>query len=384
MKSTGKLLIASFALLFISSCSLHVTTSENTSQKAAAVAKTSQETAEPAKNIILMVGDGMGLTQISSGVLRADTMLNIEQFEYIGLSKTRSSAELITDSAAGATAFSIGEKTYNGAIGVDANGEPKENIVETLFKEGYSSGLIATCRITHATPASFFSHQKRRSMGYEIAADMLTSPIDVFVGGGRDHFVNRTNADDGAVDDRDIVKELEEKSEFSFVNNLDALEKTAGKVGYFTAEGHPPSIINGRDDILPRSVKPVARKLKRMGENGFFLLVEGSQIDWGGHANDSEYIITEMLDFDQAIGEALSFAKKDGNTLVIITADHETGGYSLQSKNNDYNQIEGSFTTGGHTATMVPVFAYGPGAEQFQGVYGNHKIYEKMRTALKK
>jgi alkaline phosphatase len=111
-------------------------------------------------------------------------------------------------------------------------------------------------------------------------------------------------------------------------------------------------------------------------------MIEGSQIDWGGHANDTQYIVDEMVDFDNAIGKVLDFAEKDGNTLVIITADHETGGFSLVNGNMQAGTVEGKFTTGGHTGVMVPVFAYGPGAVLFSGIYENTAIFNKMLQAF--
>ncbi|MBC9798361.1 alkaline phosphatase [Sinomicrobium weinanense] len=373
MKSFARL--STLTVLFIiSACGTNVNSVARTDGAIA------DQTQKHPKNVILMIGDGMGVTQVSSGIYR-NKSLNVERINNVGFSKTSSSAELITDSAAGATAFSIGEKTYNGAIGVDKDGKPKETLLELLGSDGYSTGLIATCAITHATPASFFAHELKRSMQNEIAADMVNAPVNLFIGGGKKYFENRVDSKKSPFDDRNIIKELEGKG-FSFINTLDALETTSGKVGYFLADGHPESILKGRDDILPRSIAPSIRHLQKESDKGFFLVVEGSQIDWGGHENDSEYIITEMIDFDKAIGKALDFAEKDGNTLIVITADHETGGYSLRSKDNDYNQIEGAFTTGGHTGAMVPVFAYGPGSEAFRGIYNNNEIYTKIRQAL--
>ncbi len=354
------------------------------SQSAAQSASESvSQTASPstAKNVIFLIGDGMGLTQTSAGYYRNNMHLELERAHVVGLSKTNASDNLITDSAAGATAFSIGEKTYNGAIGVDKNKTPKETILEKLSKDGFSTGLIATCAITHATPASFYAHQPSRKMGYEIAADMVQSPLDAFIGGGKKHFYNRTDGQEGQTDDRNILEELTNKG-FSFASSLEEFSENNGKTGFFIAEGHPESILKGRGDILPKSIKPMISKLQQLSDTGFFLMVEGSQIDWGGHANDSEYIITEMIDFDQAVGAAFDFAQQDGNTLVIITADHETGGYALRGKDSNYNEIEGSFTTLGHSATMVPVYAFGPGAEHFQGIYNNNQIYFKILESL--
>ena len=372
-KQTVSLLLA---ICFFSACSVSVSTTDNPNKPIEVETKKTV-----AKNVIFMVGDGMGLTQITSGMLANNNTLHLEEFTTVGLSKTNSSAQLITDSAAGATAFSIGEKTFNGAIGVDRNNVPKETILERLGNNGYATGMIATCSITHATPASFYAHRASRAMNYEIASDMVDSPLDLFIGGGKRYFENRTNADYGVIDDRSIINELKAKG-FQFINSLDELATLNSKVGYFIADNHPKAIKDGRDDILPNSIEPMISYLQRKSDKGFFMLVEGSQIDWGGHANESEYINTEMIDFDKAIGKVLEFAKKDGNTLVVITADHETGGYALGSKDNDYNQIDPKFTTGGHTGVMVPVFAYGPGSEQFGGIYNNNEIYHKMRKAL--
>lgn len=374
MKNLFYIILSS--LFVFSACS--ITATVNTPN----VENASQEFQTP-KNIILMIGDGMGLSQTSAGMIRNDMELELERVEHIGLSKTNSSKELITDSAAGATAFSIGEKTYNGAIGVDKNGMPKETILELLAKDGYSTGLIATCNITHATPASFYAHQPQRRMYYEIAADMANSPVDLFIGGGKIHFENRVDELEGQPDERNIIKELEGKG-FNFINSLNELNKADDRVGYFLSDDHPVSILNGRTSILPDSILPSATFLSSKSDEGFFLVVEGSQIDWGGHANDSEYLITEMIDFDKAIGQALDFAEKDGNTLVIVTADHECGGYAINGKGESYEEVEGHFTSSGHTGSMVPVYAYGPQSELFSGIYDNNQIYHKMLKALNK
>ncbi len=326
------------------------------------------------KNIILMIGDGMGLTQITAGLVANDFKLQLERVPYIGLSKTFASDALVTDSAAGATALSVGEKTYNGAIGVLADSTAKETILETGAMKGLATGLIATSTITHATPASFFAHQPSRSMNEEIAADMIKSPLHYFIGGGKKYFANRA-------DGSNILPDLE-KAGFSFVENATDFESsTATKIGWFISDENPVPVKEGRGDVLSEAVEVMLPKLAG-DEDGFFLMVEGSQIDWGGHSNDSEYIVSEMMDFDKAIGKVLDFAEKDGNTLVIITADHETGGYALGASKDDRWAFEPAFTTGSHTAVMVPVFAFGPGAASFSGIYENTEIYHKMVKAF--
>lgn len=338
------------------------------------------------QNIILMVGDGMGLSQISAAIEEHDRKLEMERFQVVGLSKTRSAKEQITDSAAGATAFSTGVKTYNGAVGVDQHGRARETILELLGNKGFATGLVATSVITHATPASFYAHEDSRENYYQIAADMKKAPLDLFIGGGRKHFENRTDPNNGKTDDRNLIEEMQ-TSGFSFVNSLAELRQAKGKVGYFLADGHPEPILKGRGDILPRSIPTAISHLRSRTERGFFLMVEGSQIDWGGHENKIDYVISELIDFDEAVGKALDYAEADGNTLVIVTADHETGGLTLAGEPGEdgktsYAKAGRQFATHGHTSAMVPVFAYGPGAELFAGVYDNNEIHAKMLKAL--
>ncbi|RMB57097.1 alkaline phosphatase [Dokdonia sinensis] len=338
-------------------------------------AQSAKESSKP-KNIILMIADGTGLSQISASQYFSSQPSNYDRFKHIGLIKTSSSSDLVTDSAAGATAFSAGVKTYNGAIGVDKDTIPVPTILEQLEIKGYDTGIIATSTITHATPGSFYAHVKTRKMEEEIANNLVSSNIDFFAGGGVNFFTNR-------VDKRDVVMELRKKG---YVIDTTRLNKTAKldknkRYGYLLSEGGMPSILDGRGSFLYDATKMGINRLS-MNKKGFFLMVEGSQVDWGGHNNDADYLISELIDFDTVIGQVLDFAGKDGNTLVIVTADHETGGFTLAADDGDYNKIKPTFSTGGHSATMVPVFAYGPGASEFSGVYENTEIYHKMRMLL--
>ncbi len=324
------------------------------------------------KNIIFLIGDGMGTAQIYSGIVSAKGPLNIERSKVIGFHKNHSTDNFITDSAAGATAFSTGQKTYNGAIGVDKDQKPLPTILEIAEQNGLATGLVATCAIVDATPSSFIAHQPSRKMGEEIAADFLKTDIDVFIGGGRKYFNQRK-------DGRNLLDELKSKN-YQIAASIEEVAKVkAGKLVGLLAEENPVKMSEGRGDQLLVSTQ-TALSILQQNKKGFFLMVEGSQIDWGGHANDTQYIVNEMLDFDKAIGEAFDFADKDGNTLVIITADHETGGFSLNGLSKD-GKVEGKFTTGGHTAVMIPVFAYGKGAELFAGFYKNNEIFDKIMKA---
>ncbi len=322
------------------------------------------------KNIIFMIGDGMGLTQITSGLTRQKDFLQLARCKHIGFSKTQSGNKYITDSAAGATAFSIGKKSYNGAIGVDMDTIAHPTILEIAEKNGLSTGLVATSAITHATPASFISHQKHRDLGEAIALDFLKTDIDVFIGGGKAHFMARK-------DSLPLIDSLKNKG-YSVALTADELATISGKkIAGLLADNGMPKMTENRGDFLKIASKIAISNLNE-NDKGFFLMIEGSQIDWGGHDMDAEYVVTEMVDFDQTVGQVLDFADKDGETLVIITADHETGGFALVNGDMEKGEIDGQFQLDHHTGTMVPVFAYGPGADAFMGMYHNTTIFDKM------
>lgn len=337
-----------------------------------------QETVHP-KNIILLIGDGMGVSQVTAGHTANNHQLSMTQVPYVGLVTTHMATEEpddngITDSAASATALATGVKTLNGYIGMDPDNNPVRTILEIAHDRGLATGLIATSSITHATPASFIAHQPSRDMHEEIAADFLDIDIDLFIGGGMQYFTERS-------DERDLTSELADNGYQVLVDIEEMKEVTSGKLAGFVADGAAPPYSEGRGDMLPDATN-IALDLLSQNENGFYLMVEGSQIDWGGHDNNMEYILGEMLDFDRAVKAALDFAREDGNTLVIVTADHETGGTALNGVNLSTGEIEGGFTTGGHTGAMVPIFAFGPGAESFTGVYHNTEIFHKQMEAF--
>ncbi len=326
------------------------------------------------KNIILMVGDGMGAAQIYAGLTANKGKLNLERCTTVGFHRNQASDNYVTDSAAGATAFACGQKTYNGAIGVDATGKPIPTILERAERNGLATGLIATCSITHATPACFISHQPSRSFDEAIALDFLKTDIDVFIGGGRKFFSQRT---DGLNLNDSLVA-----NGYQIANSIQEVQQiTKGKLAVFLADEQQAKYSAGRGDELVKSTEAAIQLLKG-NKKGMFMMIEGSQIDWGGHSNDTQYIVDEMIDFDNAIGKVLDFAATDGNTLVVITADHETGGFSIVGGDMQTGSVEGKFTTGNHTGVMIPVFAYGPGAEQFSGIYQNTEIYNKMIKAF--
>ncbi len=325
-------------------------------------------------NIILMIGDGMGVTQVYAGLTANGGHLNLESCTYVGFQKTYSASSYTTDSGASGTALATGRKTRNGAIAVDTNGQKLQTILEMAEEAGLSTGLVATSTITHATPASFAAHNPNRGKYEEIAMDMAGAGLEVIIGGGRNHFNKRE-------DNLDLIEKLRAEG-YQVTERIEQVEAAhQGPVAVFTDSLAMPPALKGRGDILPRATELAIERLS-LNTKGFFLMVEGSQIDWAGHDNNTEYLVSEMIDFDKAIGKALDFARKNPETLVLVTADHETGAMAIEKGHMESGAVSGLFGSEGHTGVMVPVFAYGPGAESFAGIYENTDIFEKMAGLL--
>lgn len=325
------------------------------------------------QKVILLIGDGMGLTQITAGSIAKKMPLALEQFHFIGLVKTYST-KLITDSAAGATAMATGSKTYNGAISMNVKQEKMPTILEKAEEKDWRTGIVTTATVTHATPACFYGHQPTRSrVNQALAAEFLTKDIEVLMGGGWNYFKQGPEG-------RDLISEAQNKGYFvtDSIQNVGAYRPDR-MICLISPKLPPP--VEERGPFLPLATNK-AIDILNYGDKNFFLMIEGAQIDWAGHQNKSDYIISELLDFDKAIEEALDFAKKDGKTLVIVTADHETGGYSINGGNQKKGEVEGKFTTDYHTATMVPIFAYGPGAASFTGIMDNTEIFYKLKYLM--
>ncbi len=326
------------------------------------------------KNVILFIGDGMGLSHIYAAYTVNKGHLNMMECPYTGFSHTYSATSYITDSGAGATAIACGKKTYNGALGVDADSVPCRNIIEYAEEKGMSTGLISTSAITHATPAAFIVHQRNRSRHENIAADFLKTDIDLFIGGGADHFAKRA-------DSVDLISQLKINGYEVFLYPVSIGPFNSAKVAVFTAPQSCPRFSEGRGHMLPEATEQAISLLSK-NDKGFFLMVEGSQIDWGSHNNDIDYVIEELVDMDNAVGKAIDFARRSGNTLVIVTADHETGGLVIADGSLSEGTISTKFNTLHHTGIMVPVFAFGPGAEKFTGIYENTAIFTKLTNLL--
>ena len=325
-------------------------------------------------NIILMIGDGTGLAQIASGYFANNNQLTVMNLKHLGLVTTRSATDFTTDSAASGTAYACGIKTFNYAIGVDLAKNPAPNIPEIVAKKGIVSGVVSTDALDGATPASFFAHQPNRGMANEIWADLPGSELIFFAAGDKERFESRPDSTQKAV-----------KEVFTVVDNLnDPAYAKVARLGYLPTKVEAGYIVDGRTDFLPKSARYAMDFLKDHSnrKKGFFLMVEGARIDKACHANQFESMVKEMLDFDKAIAEAIKFADEDGNTLVIISADHETGGLAVAEGNPTRGEASGNYVYTWHSAIPVPLFAYGPHAQDFMGVQGNEEVGQTIINLL--
>ena len=324
------------------------------------------------KNVILMIGDGMGIGQITSVRLQRigrDGYLNIEKFPVTGLVRTHSADDIITDSGASATALASGYKTNSLMVGMTPDSVSVVTLLEAFAKTGKKTGLIVTSGITHATPACFAAHVSSRWMYDQIAVEMIETGPDIMLGGGLKHFIPNSMDSISRKDEINVLEMAEEKG-YTILKTKDDLNETSATqlLGLF-------NIGALKHDSLEPTLSEMTQKglevLKNHSE-GFFLMVEGSQIDWASHDNDFAYLQREMLSFDQAIRVAVDFAIENGNTLVLVTADHETGGLTIDDgKEKD---VRLKWASKHHSGTMVPIFAFGPHAQRFSGVLDNTDI----------
>lgn len=328
------------------------------------------------KNVILMIGDGMGPVQVELASRRAlpkDRPLWMETLPVNGTITTDNISSDTTDSAAAATAMACGIKTKNGRIGQDADKQDWINIRELLEQHGWHSGIVATSAVTHATPAGFASHVRSRGQEEDIAEQMAASGAEVILGGGSDYWR------------RDLTQQRVEQAGYQLVSSLEELEAADAMpvLGLFqkkelTTFEPEPSL----EEMTRAAIRLLSSPASHGSKAPFFLMVEGSQIDWACHAHDDKKCVRQTLLFDMAVRAAMEFARKDGNTLVIVTADHETGGMSLRDVDEDPTATQVSWSTSGHTSDDVPLYAFGPGADAFDGKIDNIDLPKTIARLL--
>ena len=326
--------------------------------------KTSFDATKPiGKSVILMIGDGNGLAQISSGILASDHVTNFSKFKHIGLVKTTAADDLVTDSAAGATAIASGKKTKNRYIGASAEGQHIPSILDHLEKNDPQKlqAIVTTDQITGATPAAFYGHVLDRDSADVLSKQLTLSNIDLIASGGGKYF-------------------LDHRGKFTLFDELpDGKTEVKLPAAYLPAMGSLPFKNEGRGTFLTQSMEWMFGQFEQKSSS-FFMLAENGHIDGAGHENLASNLVEEVLDFDQAIGLAMAFVDAHPETLLVVTADHETGGLSIA---HGYDGgIELDFQSNDHTGILVPLFSYGNQAQKFSGVMDNTEIFTKLADYL--
>jgi alkaline phosphatase len=356
------------------------------------------------KNVILFIGDGMGFGQVTSTRIKSlgpDGRLRLERLPVTGVVVNHSANSLIPDSAACGTALACGVKTNNGMLG-QTRERRYQSILEACQAAGYRTGLVVTKNLTDATPAAFASHVTSRKMEPAIARQLLASGVNVLLGGGRRYFLPRAFSPDAG--DPNNLAALIRGNGYVWVLGEAQLQcvdadRVLGLFAYEAMKSLP-----GEPNLTIMTENAI-RLLTRAGVGqGFFLMVEGSQIDSACHNNDPNQMFREVLAFDEAVHAGIDFARPDGHTLVIVTADHETGGLEIvvpkasakakttltkavDPNEDDYQDpsamvLHLKWTGKDHTGLPVPLYAFGPGCLEFTGVIDNTEVPLRIARLL--
>ncbi len=395
MKRICLISITMLALLFATSCN------NNVAEK------------PQVKNVIYLIGDGMGFGAVSSLLLSEDSVTGFEQAPVIGLSETCSANNYVTDSPAGGTALACGIRTKNGYLGVDPEGKPLTSILRKAQAMGKRSGIVVNTVLTEATPAAFYAGVTSRSMSFDIAKQFTESGVDVAIGAGLEPFIKRPDSlaltatliNKGYDDHLDWKTVLGTTSK-KFVGILpmgdvhrrnESGNTTAGaadgaevclaaKLAASSEENGDTTRLSEPTVYLEKATAKALEVLSNDNRQGFFLMIESAIIDGYGHNNDSEGMIEEMKEFDNTLRQLVAYVNQHPETLLVVTADHETGGTGVSYKSYEVGSttpVQLSFSTKGHTGTVVPVFAYGAGAEAFAGIMKNTDLPKKMEELMK-
>lgn len=340
-----------------------------------------KEKEQAPRNLIYMIGDGMGLSHAAMLIIENHyEPTAFDRAQNIALTTTHSLNNRVTDSAASGTALATGTKTNNSMIGLTPDSVVLESIIARAEAEGRPTGIVVTSDLAHATPAAFYAHVADRGDYAAIARQFVDSGIDVAFGGGVRTFSKAP--EEGESSPLDLLRE----KGYGVVTTVEELEAApqAPVIGLM-AEHHMAGALEGRGDYLPRATSKALDLLTAQSEKngkGFILMVEGSRIDFDAQENNAEGLLLEMRDFEQAVNRAMDYADTHPGTLVVVVADHESGGLTMPSGNPDFTLSESGidyrFSTTGHTGIPVPVYLYGTGAERINGLMDNTDLANRL------
>ena len=383
MKKIHSLFVAIFAMAVLASCTF--------------------EYQKQPKNVIYLIGDGMGFGAVTSLLLSMEEETGFEKAPVIGLSETCSANNYVTDSPAGGTALATGTRTCNGFLGVGPDSVQLESLLKKAQKMGKKTGIVVNTTLTEATPGAFYAGVTSRKESYKIAEQFTESGVDVAIGAGLSAFINRPDSIDmtevlinkgydvyldwksvlgtesqkfiGILDMGDVHRR--NKKSTTTASAAEGQEVCLAARLAATEENADTTRFSEPTEYLQKACTKALDVLEKEAKNGFFLMIESAIIDGYGHNNDSEGMIEEMQEFDKTLQTLIAYVNEHPNTLLVVTADHETGGTGVAYKSHEVNHPEGlhlNFSTKGHTGTVVPVFAYGAGAEKFRGIFQNREL----------
>ena len=355
------------------------------------------------KNVIYLIGDGMGFGAVTSLLLAEEGQTGFEMSPVIGLNETQSANNYVTDSPAGGTALATGTRTCNGFLGVDPDTVQLISVLKKAQTMGKKTGIVVNTTLTEATPGAFYAGVPSRSMGYKIAEQFCESGVDVAIGAGLSVFINRPDSVDLTatliekgynvyLDWRSVLNTQSEKFvgilEMSDVHRRNESSNTTAKAAEgdvvclaaklaADAGNHDTTRFSEPTVYLQKATAKALEQLSKNAPHGFFLMIESAIIDGYGHNNDSDGMVEEMKEFDGTLKALVQYVNEHPETLLVVTADHETGGTGVTYKSypvGGTSPVALSFSTSGHTGTVVPIFAYGAGAEKFAGIFKNREI----------
>lgn len=326
------------------------------------------------KNVIYLIGDGFGLNQATAAYYANNHQLTIFNLTDIGFQVNHPLGAFTTDSAAAGSALATGESNANRHISSTVDGQNIPSLSDFFNAKDYAVGVMTLGNVADATPSAFYGHSTERDNADEITRYLLDGHVDFLCGSGMREFTKRK---DGV----DLIGDLK-KAGYAFITDASEMADQQGKF-ICIDERMDKAVEESTMNFLADATKDAIEYLQTQSKKGFFLMVEGAKIDYAGHAKSLPGSVLETLSFDLAVAEALKFADENGETLVVITGDHETGGLVLLDGDQQASRVMGVYVTNDHTPAMLPVYAYGPGAEKFTGIYNNTEIARRIKSMIK-